>query len=379
MNYVLHLSNDCNMKCTYCYVVQNKKYMEEATAMKVIDNAIASGDKKVSIGFFGGEPLLCKPLIKKVIAYAEQQQKNHDITFYYKITTNGLLLDDDFIAYAKEKQLFVALSHDGVKESHDCFRKDNNNKGTYELVDDAATRLLQAKPYAPAMVTINKATVTYYAKNIEYLFSKGFKYLICTLNYDDDWDEQSMKLLEKEYKKLSTFYYQHTMKEDKFYFSPFEMKISSHINKATYCAERCELGKKQISVGPEGNYYPCVQFVGDSEWIIGNVDKGIDTKKRLKLYYKSEEVKDSCIGCALVERCNHYCGCINRQTTGSINKVSPVLCAHERIVIPIADRLAEKLYKKRNGLFIQKHYNEMYPLLSYIEDIQDSKVKKQGI
>jgi len=73
------------------------------------------------------------------------------------------------------------------------------------------------------------------------------------------------------------------------------------------------------------------------------------------------------IGC-IRARCNHYCACLNRQATGSIDKISPMLCAHERIVLPIADRLAERLYKKGSALFIQKQYNEFYPLASLAED-----------
>ena len=56
-----------------------------------------------------------------------------------------------------------------------------------------------------------------------------------------------------------------------------------------------------------------------------------------------------------------------------IDRVSPVLCAHERILLPIADGLAEKLYKKKNSLFLQKQYNDMFPLVSMIEDFSVRK------
>ena len=54
--------------------------------------------------------------------------------------------------------------------------------------------------------------------------------------------------------------------------------------------------------------------------------------------------------------------------TGRIDTVSPVLCAHERTVLPIADKLAARLFKKRDPLFVQKHYNELFPLISLVED-----------
>jgi len=158
------------------------------------------------------------------------------------------------------------------------------------------------------------------------------------------------------------------VQEEKFYLSPFEVKISSHINQLTYCHERCELGKKQISVAPDGRLYPCVQFVGDESFAIGTVEGGIDETRREALYSRNEEEKQTCADCAIRSRCNHYCGCLNRQATGSIDRVSPALCAHERLLLPIADRLAERLYKKRNAMFIQKQYNEFYPILSLVED-----------
>lgn len=98
------------------------------------------------------------------------------------------------------------------------------------------------------------------------------------------------------------------------------------------------------------------------------MDTGINEERREVLFRLNEAEKDDCSQCAIKNRCNHHCGCLNKQATGSIDKVSPVLCAHERILMPIADKLAGKLYKKRNSMFIQKHYNDMYPLLSLIED-----------
>ena len=72
--------------------------------------------------------------------------------------------------------------------------------------------------------------------------------------------------------------------------------------------------------------------------------------------------------CALKDRCNNNCSCLNWQTTSNINAISPFLCESERILIPIVDKLGGKLYKKRAPMFIQKHYNDSYPILSYMED-----------
>jgi len=151
------------------------------------------------------------------------------------------------------------------------------------------------------------------------------------------------------------------------------MKILSHLHGERYCEDRCQLGRKQISVAPDGKLYPCVQFLDDPEYVMGDVLSGIDYVKKKAIELKGMKISPVCEGCAVKGRCNHTCGCLNRQATGSVEGVSPVQCANERMLIPIADSIAEKLYKDRNPLFMHKHYNEFYPFLSLIDDRTDTR------
>jgi len=337
------------------------------TAMRVIDMA-AREKQSTGIIFFGGEPLLHKDIIYKTVEYGKWKEKSGNCRFHYKVTTNGLLLDEDFLDFSSREDVFIALSHDGIEAAHDLNRVDRAGLGTYSALSPKIDLLLAARPYAPVLTVVAPETVMYYARSVEYLFNRGFRYLICSLNYAGNWTEEDLKELENQYVLLANFYLEKTLAEEKFYLSPFEVKISSHINKDTYCHERCELGKKQISVAPDGTLYPCVQFVGDTRYSIGHINTEMDEKHRNELYETNERENNVCLECAIRLRCNHHCGCMNKQATGSIERVSPVLCAHERMLVKIADRLAEKLYKKRNAMFIQKHYNELFPLISLIED-----------
>ena len=371
MHVTLHLTNACNMACDYCYVDHNAiKAMPRETAFAAVELAGRLTPERASSGiiFFGGEPLLHKELIRETIAHAETLETATNRFFHFKATTNGLLLDDEFLTYSAEKNLFLALSMDGCPAAHDMHRVDTAGMGTAAAVEKSALALLRARPYAPVMMTVNPDTAPLYAQSVKYLYGLGFRYLICSLNYAAPWTEADMDVLQAQYRELAEYYYKLTMAEEKFYLSPFEVKISSYINQKTYCAERCELGKKQISVAPDGLLYPCVQFVGDEAFAIGDVRTGIDEERRQALYARNEREKDSCVGCAVAGRCNHYCGCLNRQATGSIDLVSPVQCAHERLLLPIADKLAARLYRRRSAMFIQKHYNDFYPLVSLVED-----------
>lgn len=379
MHYTLHMTTRCNMRCSYCYVMSGKcggacgeqadadSDMSRETIRAAVRLAERSG-KRAGLIYFGGEPLLMRDLIEDTIAYARRQEKKNGSKYFFKVTTNGLLLDDSFIELACREDIFIALSLDGTQQAHDAHRRDAGGQGSYSRVKDAAQRLLRKKPYSPALMTVRPDTLPLYAGGVEELFALGFEYVIPTLDYSADWDEQHLPELTKQYKLLAKLYEKKTLAEEKFYLSPFEVKISSHINSRTYCHERCELGQRQLSVGPDGTLYPCVQFVGDAEFKVGDVYNGIDETARARLYTRNETEKPGCDRCAIRARCNHYCACLNRQATGSIDEISPMLCAHERIVLPIADDLAGRLYQRGSALFIQKQYNDFYPLLSLAED-----------
>jgi uncharacterized protein len=370
MHVTLHLTNACNMRCAYCYVDHgNAKAMALETAKKATDLAISvSAGKPAGIVFFGGEPLLYKELIYRTVAYADEAGEREGASLYCKLTTNGLLLNEAFLDYADSAGIYIALSHDGAREAHDAHRRDWEGRGTFDRVSEAAIRLLKHQPSAPVMMTVNPDTVMYYAKSVDTLFQMGFCYIICSLNYAGRWDGAAWEELGKQYEALSRWYVAHTKREDKFYLSPFESKIASHIQGEDWCKDRCELGMKQVSVHPSGMLYPCVQFAGDAPYAIGSVEAGIDRQRQAALFNASRTEQAECRNCGIRRRCLNTCGCLNKQVTGRLDRVAPSLCMHERILLPIADRTAEKLYKKRSALFIQKHYNELYPIVSMVEE-----------
>ena len=364
MHYTLHITNRCNLACTYCYVQKGMADMPLDTAKRAVDLAAKEGGHH-GIVFFGGEPLVCRELMEQVVDYAEARTREGGVFFHFKVTTNGLRMDESFLDWADRHEVFVALSHDG--QGNDC-RIAPDGQNVSAAIDVAAQRLLSRRPYAPVLMTVTPRTLSRYADNVKYLFDLGFRYLICTMDYSAPWQDKDLLVLKRQYRRLAALYREWTKKEEKFYLSPFEVKIASHIRSHNPRAERCELGKKQLSIAPDGKIYPCVQLVGDPAFCIGDVTRGIDEEKRQALYLLNEREKPECAGCVIRDRCQHTCACLNKSATGDITHVSPFLCAHERILLPIADGLAERLYGEGNALFIQKQYNDMFPLLSLTED-----------
>ncbi len=377
MHLTLHLTARCNFRCRYCYAAPHQGGdMTWETARAAVDLAVGlcrreNPEQSVGVIFFGGEPLLRRDLIAQVIRYCREIGSRTAQTFHFKVTTNGWLLDESFLAEEPTSEVFVALSHDGVHGAHDTHRVDAGGEGTFARLRPVIDLLLDWRPYAPVMLVTTPETVRQYAQSVRFLFECGFRYLICSLNYGVEWPGKAVRELEDQYRELARWYEDLTNREEKFYFSPFDTKIASHVFPGSCRSERCELGRRQISVAPTGRLFPCVQFVGDgseSRFSIGDVRNGIDETRRTTLYAENAQEKEPCERCAIRERCNHFCGCLNRQATGSITQVAPLLCAHERITLAAADRVAERLFRKRNALFVQKQYNELFPIVSLAED-----------
>jgi uncharacterized protein len=345
--------------------------MSLETGKRAMELACAESDRSCGVIFFGGEPLLQKDLIRHLVAHGRQLQSSGRGRFHYKMTTNGLALDEEFLTFAVENDVLIALSHDGVRVAHDRHRRLRNGEPSWSLLQQRLRALLEVRPYASIMTVVNPDTAQYLHESVEYLMKEGAQYLIVMLNYDAAWNHADFRVLRKQYQKLGDSYIRWTRAGKRFYLSPFEVKIASHVDGHCWQEKRCELGRQQISVDPSGNLFPCVQFPvagGASEWCIGDVVNGIDEPRRSRIRALGRQEHDPCSECALQKRCAHTCGCLNWQATGRVDQVSPMLCRYERTMIPIADRVAKVLYRERNPLFLHKQYNAAYPILALLED-----------
>ena len=362
MHLTLHLTERCNMACRYCYQTPGACDMTPELARRAV-RTCATGDN-CGVIFFGGEPLLMQEQIWRIIGDCNADDPHR---FHYKVTTNGLLLDEAFLKQAAQCRLHVAMSHDGVREAHDAHRVLPGGGGTFDVLKPKLELLLRYQPYAPIMLTVNPETVRVLEKSVRWLQSAGAQYLIVSLNYAGAWTDAHVRRLKRELQALARWHLENYREERKIYFSPFDKRMASHVFAGRGVS--CQLGKRQISVGADGTLYPCVQFVGRREYAIGDVERGLDEAKREAIFCRNEAEKPTCVECALNGRCHNKCGCMNIQTTGTLDEIPALLCEYERIILPLADHLADTLYKERNPLFLQRHYNPMFPVMSFLADM----------
>lgn len=356
MNFTLHLTADCNLACRYCYETHNKRRMTEEMAKKAVDLAFSYGHEKNGFSLFGGEPMLERATVESVCRYACEKAKATGTAVRFKMTTNGTLLDEPFLRFANEHGLEIALSHDGLLQ--DAQRVTRDGKPTMERLEPVVDLLLRYQPNAVAMQTVMPSTVDRMAESVEWLYERGFSRINTAIDYRPDagWDDASMAELSRQYARIADLSESHFDDARPLQYLNFLSKISAYLNDRP-CIE-CKLGMRQPSVAPDGSIYPCNQFLDDPEYRMGDVGTGIDREKQRAIYRMSLDPEPDCEGCAIADRCRHHCACLNYSLTGRMHEVAPVQCEHERILIPIADGLAERLYERGSARFLKNYRDD---------------------
>ena len=356
MNFTLHLTQDCNLDCRYCYEKHTPARMDARTADAACALLFSYGHKTNGFSLFGGEPLLCRDVIERVLAECARRTRETGGRVSYKITTNGLLLDESFLRLADENDVSIALSHDGLLQDAQRVTKDGN--GTARLLDPKIDLLLSHQPDAVAMLTLLPENAARLFDSVAWLYNRGFSRVNVAIDYrpDNSWDDASMDELGRQYADLSAFCAEHFDDERPIRLLNFESKIAAYLNDRR-CIE-CRLGFKQPSIAPDGRIYPCNQFLNDPDYLMGDVWNGIDRAAQLRFYRASQKKEASCEGCAIEKRCRHHCACLNYSMTGDMHEVPAVQCVHERLLIRAADSMAEKLYKKRSPRFMRAYGKE---------------------
>ena len=330
------------MDCSYCIREKCPKDMSEEVLFKACDLAFSKGTR-AGLCFFGGEPLLKKDLIYKALDYCEKKAEETGIRFDCKMTTNGTLLDEEFLERAASANLGIGMSFDG--KAQDICRFFANGKPTSSVVKEKAKLLLKYMPKASALATIAPQAVPYYAESVKYLHDLGFKNVSFVIAYGHkvNWTDSDLDALRVQLEETAAYLKELFIKDEMFYMSAIDAKIRDCI-RGRNPAERCHLGTRQMPVTPDGTLYPCTSFIGDEKYILGNVFEGINEAKVLELAKRSS-TPVTCAGCDLVKRCTNSCGCANRMNTGDENQVSPLQCTYERMLIEISDNLGEELYQ----------------------------------
>lgn len=339
----LNVAHDCNLRCEYCFASKGdfggeRKLMPLEVGKKAIDFLIehSAGRHNLEMDFFGGEPLMNFDVVKELVAYARSLEKEHNKNFRFTITTNGLLLDDDKIEFINREMSNCVLSLDGRKEVNDRLRFRVDGSGSYDRIVPQFQKLVATRNgkdyYARGTFTRHNLDFT---NDVLHMADLGFDQISVEPVVSDEKLEYSIKEEDlprvfEEYEKLAKTIIR-DRKNGKYY-NFFHFAVD--LNQGPCAIKRlrgCSCGNEYVAVTPEGDIYPCHQFVGNEEWKMGNVMDGTQDLGMKNRFAKANVyAKEKCQNCWARFYCSGGCNANNWQYEGDILKSHDISCELEK-------------------------------------------------
>ena len=339
----LHIAHDCNLKCRYCFAEEGEYHgrralMSYEVGKKALDFLVANSGSRVNleVDFFGGEPLMNWQVVKDLVAYGRSLEEPHHKKFRFTLTTNGILLNDEIIEFANREMANIVLSVDGRKEIHDRMRPLAGGQGSYDLVIPKFQKVAESRKQTNYYV---RGTFTHFNKDFAadvcHLADLGFKQIsvepvVAKEGEDYALVESDIPELLAEYDKLAAEMVRRHREGKGFNF--FHFMIDLEGGPCVYKRlSGCGSGTEYLAVTPWGDFYPCHQFVGQDDFLMGNVDEGI-TNPGIRDQFLECNVysKEKCRNCFAKFYCSGGCAANSYNFHGNINDVYDLGCALQR-------------------------------------------------
>lgn len=339
----LHIAHDCNLACKYCFAEEGEYHGRRAlmsfeVGKKALDFLIAnSGNRRnLEVDFFGGEPLMNFSVVKQLVEYGRSKEKEYNKNFRFTMTTNGVLLNDEIMDYCNREMSNVVMSLDGRKEVNDHMRPFRNGKGSYELIVPKFQKFAKLRGEKDYYIrgTFTRHNLDF-SKDVLEFADLGFRSMsiepvVAKPEEEYAIREEDLPVILEEYDRLAKEYVKRKKEGKGFNFFHFNIDL----NQGPCVAKRlsgCGSGTEYLAVTPWGDLYPCHQFVGEEEFLLGNVDTGVtNTQIRDEFKLCNVYAKDKCRECFARFYCSGGCAANSYNFHGKLDDAYDIGCAMQK-------------------------------------------------
>lgn len=356
----LNVAHDCNLRCKYCFADEGeykgcRKLMTFEVGKKAIDFVIKnSGPRRnIEVDLFGGEPLMAFETVKQIVDYAREQEKLHNKVIRFTMTTNAMLLNDEIMEYIDKQMGNIVLSIDGRKEVNDRVRVKVDGSGSYDRILPKIKKMVEKRDKSKQYYvrgTFTRENLDFF-EDIKHLADLGFdevsvEPVVLPKEHELSLREEDLKIIFEQYDRLyEELLKRHEEGKDfKFYHFNIDLQGGPCVYKRI---SGCGAGHEYVAVTPDGDIYPCHQFVGNEDFKMGNVFDGnidmniSDAFKKAHIYNKP-----TCKNCWARFYCSGGCQANNYNFNGDMHIPYEIGCEMQKKRIECAIALKSKIMGK---------------------------------
>jgi uncharacterized protein len=367
----LHVAHDCNLRCKYCFAGTgafggSRTLMDLETGKRGIDFVLESSGHRnhCEVDFFGGEPLLNFGLVKALVEYGRKAGAALDKTIKFTLTTNGVLLNEEIQNYLEQEEISVVLSLDGRPEVHDRMRPYANGQGSYAKVAPLIKQFTMKRPessaYAIGTYYYVRGTYTHYNldfdRDVLHMADLGIKQISVepvVAGPQDAYAFQAGDLdkIREAYDRLGEELVIRHEQDQKFNFFHFNVAL----DQGPCLLKRlsgCGAGHEYVAISPEGDLYPCHQFVGQEAYKLGSLydENPHQLKDEVVRNFRSANIyaKSTCRECWARFACSGGCHAANVAFTQKLTEVYSLGCElqKKRLEVALYVKIKERLQNK---------------------------------
>jgi|GEM_PF-836692 radical SAM additional 4Fe4S-binding domain len=338
---VIHVSNDCNLRCQYCYAAGGaygsaRRLMSLDMLQTVLNVFFQHFDSITNVQIFGGEPLMNMPAVRAICEYVRARNEEAEHKTSIGLVTNATLIDAEFIELVKDYEVNVTISYDGDVKTNNELRVYQDRRGSSEDVLKKAKELYDATGQPDTIeVTYTQLHVNNHVgileivRNIKEMLPNTNVHLVPVSGCDGK--PVGLKTLEMFPASVDELFAEKEFTKTPTY-SLVERIFAGMANRNPNNRFICNAGVGTLSVSVEGDVYPCFMFTNEQALCLGNIaDKDLFESNRFieglgKLrQFNDKSMNETCRGCFIRTLCY---GCLGMNATheGDCFRINEKVC-----------------------------------------------------
>lgn len=345
----LLLTDACNLACEYCFVEnqipnnQRRIHMDEKTAKRAIDFFVSSSarypehlNKKKTIIFYGGEPLMNKDVFIEAVRYIVKLKKSGDLSssLSMSLLSNGLYFTPELIDFVREHKVNVSISIDGDEVATNLHRRGHAGEPVFDRIMKTIRLLQDAKISFGVSCTINEETLKDKEKTIDFIVNElevkglGFNILARghSIELEQDYESRAANFILEAYE---------VFRQKGIYEDRIMRKVNSFTNQRIHPYDCAAAGGRQIVIAPDGHVGICQGYIGSRKHFVGTIfDKDLvaeETPTYKAWKGRTPLLMPQCQPCIALGICGGGCPCDAEISKGSLWELDERFCVHAKM------------------------------------------------